>query len=207
MSRAFAAVVMAAGGCRSQEAFDRDGDGFVDCRLIDAVHDRNRDDRFGCFDNTARNGPWYAYGAYSADVHDCNDADASIHPTALEEPDGADNDCNGLADDGEGPDDAPADFDGDTYVLFDPEDPASDCDPLDASIAPGAEELCDGLDNDCDGEIDPIDLCGRHTGTVLIGLPSDPGCQCSGRAGRPTPYWLVVTLALANTRRKQRERP
>ncbi|MFT4976357.1 MAG: hypothetical protein ACI8S6_002254, partial [Myxococcota bacterium] len=29
-----------------------------------------------------------------------------------------------------------------------------DCDDDDAAVFPGAEELCDGLDNNCDGAID-----------------------------------------------------
>ena len=31
---------------------------------------------------------------------------------------------------------------------------AEDCDDNDASVNPSATELCDGLDNDCDGETD-----------------------------------------------------
>jgi hypothetical protein len=45
-------------------------------------------------------------------------------------------------------DTGPRDWDADQYLW--PED----CDPHDAWVHPEAEELCDGLDNDCDGWID-----------------------------------------------------
>ena len=49
--------------------------------------------------------------------------------------------------------DGPVDADGDGYGGD------ADCDDSSAAIAPGADELCDGLDNDCDGDIDedPVD--------------------------------------------------
>jgi hypothetical protein len=40
------------------------------------------------------------------------------------------------------------DVDGDGYTA------AEDCDDEDAGIHPGAEEVCDGVDNDCDDEVD-----------------------------------------------------
>ena len=40
------------------------------------------------------------------------------------------------------------DSDGDGF------DDCNDCEPYDASIFPGNPELCDGLDNDCNGLVD-----------------------------------------------------
>ncbi len=40
---------------------------------------------------------------------------------------------------------------------------ASDCDDRRASVGPSAEEVCDGLDNDCDGEIDEADATDAPT--------------------------------------------
>lgn len=80
---------------------------------------------------------------YTTDDGDCDDADPSTHPGAPEQPDGADNDCDGLIDEGTG------DFDGDGHAL------PMDCDDNDPSIHPGAPEMLgDGRDNDCDGVAD-----------------------------------------------------
>jgi len=46
------------------------------------------------------------------------------------------------------------DVDGDGYSA------TEDCDDIDASINPGADELCDGIDNNCDGTIDEDDVVG-----------------------------------------------
>jgi len=76
---------------------------------------------------------------------DCNDGDAGAYPGNAEVINGADDDCDGIVDNGT---DA-VDDDGDGYTEL-----GGDCDDNDASTFPGAEELPDALDNDCDGEFD-----------------------------------------------------
>ena len=61
------------------------------------------------------------------------------------------------------------DLDGDGYTLVE-----GDCDDGDANIRPGAEERYNGLDDDCDGEVDAIDRsigCGASPrGRRVVGL-------------------------------------
>ena len=97
---------------------------------------------------------------------DCDDEDASVHPGAAESCDGIDQDCNGTIDDN--PTDGAtwySDSDGDGFGdpasgLSACEEPtgmtsdAQDCDDTDPSIHPGAEEVCDSVDQDCDGAVD-----------------------------------------------------
>lgn len=56
-----------------------------------------------------------------------------------------------------GKDTAAADEDGDGYSSFD------DCNDRDAAVHPGALEICDSLDNDCDGTSDPCTSWGTRT--------------------------------------------
>ena len=104
---------------------------------------------------------------YSVNALDCDDANAAINPDALEVCDSIDNNCNGLMDDGLQQYTYYIDQDGDQFggaeiyittcaaatpVGFSVNN--IDCDDLNASVYPGAAELCDDLDNNCDGVTD-----------------------------------------------------
>jgi len=98
------------------------------------------------------------------DASDCDDADAQVHPGAAERCDGVDQDCDGAIDEEVQTTwyaDADGDGFGDAAVTTEDCDPdegwvadASDCNDADAAIFPGAAEVCDGVDQDCDGEVD-----------------------------------------------------
>ncbi len=98
------------------------------------------------------------------EADDCDDLDAATNPDATEVCDGLDNDCNGEEDDAVGDlwyADVDRDGFGDASVSSQScdgangyVDDATDCDDTDASAYPGAEEVCDEADNDCNGEVD-----------------------------------------------------
>ncbi|MBX2800647.1 MAG: putative metal-binding motif-containing protein [Myxococcales bacterium] len=104
---------------------------------------------------------------------DCNDLDANVHPDASEVCNGTDDDCDGRIDDDDGSLDASTttawydDGDGDGFgdglsanscaAPAGTADQPGDCDDTDATRFPGHPELCDTLDNDCDGKTDEND--------------------------------------------------
>ena len=94
---------------------------------------------------------------------DCNDNNAAINPGAVEVCDGLDNDCNSLIDEGGvcfvPPPVVCTDSDQDGFFAESNCGTALDCNDNNAAINPGAVEVCDGLDNDCNSLIDEGGVC------------------------------------------------
>ncbi len=164
----------------------------------------------GVVDDVAGPASWYAdldgdgFGDPSGDVTasvvpvvgasllalDCDDHDANVSPAADELCNGADDDCNGVADYPLGPSNT-EDDDGDGVVDAACVLPAvpSDCDDYDPGARPGAIEACNARDDDCDGTSDEGGVCelptmdaGAPDATVPDGGSPDAGPPDAGPA-------------------------
>jgi len=99
-----------------------------------------------------------------ANAGDCDDLNNSVHPGAAEVCNGIDDDCDVAKDEGitiRYYRDADVDTFGNIAVFQDVcSAPAgyildnTDCDDTRATVHPGGVEVCNGLDDDCDGTVD-----------------------------------------------------
>ncbi len=128
---------------------------------------------------------------------DCDDFDPSSYPGALELCDWRDNDCDGVPDSGSAMGQWYLDSDGDSYgdsarpatTSCDPQvgraSRGGDCDDSSAAVHPGVADLCNGYDDDCDGELDEnsnrvafyrdADDDGAGTGLPVFACLAPPG--------------------------------
>ena len=126
---------------------DADGDGYGNVNSTDV----------SCFQPTG----------YVSNDSDCNDRLSTINPGASESCDGKDNDCDGSIDEDDAVDVLTwyRDSDGDGYGALNSTDidcyqptgyvaDSTDCDDRESTTFPGADEYCDGHDDDCDGDVD-----------------------------------------------------
>ena len=119
---------------------------------------------------------------YTTCEGDCDDNNAAVYPGATEVCNNIDDDCNTLVDDGLTFVTYYADVDGDTYG--DASSSVStcngapvgyvsgntDCDDNNAAVNPAATEVCNSIDDDCDGLTDE--------NILVAGAISGPAVQC-----------------------------
>ena len=110
---------------------------------------------------------------YSVCSGDCDDSVVNINPGAIDVFDGLDNDCDGVVQDNA----LSVDNDGDGFcehpvVCADGTDPG-DCHDLADTAYPGATEVVDGLDNNCDGLTDENSSVSDDDGDGVTELDGD----------------------------------
>ena len=156
------------------DGIDNDCDGTVDVAAADMTPWYTDADGDGYGNASSATIACDAPAGTVADATDCDDAHASIRPGVTEVCNGMDDDCDAAVDDADaGLDLASAetwytDADGDGYG--DPADSSTacvvpsgdvgndlDCDDTSAGVRPGATEVCNGVDDDCDSDIDDAD--------------------------------------------------
>ncbi|MEC8425274.1 MAG: putative metal-binding motif-containing protein, partial [Myxococcota bacterium] len=149
---------------RCNEA-DDDCDGEIDEDVLDVWFADGDGDGFG--DAATSYDSCDPPPGYVADDTDCNDSAADAFPGGTEICDELDNDCDGAIDE-----DVTTTFyrdsDGDGWGASDVSVEAcapavgysrlsGDCDDGEAAVHPASTELCDTIDNDCDGTVDEND--------------------------------------------------
>ncbi len=154
--------------------------------ICDAIPDNDCNDATHPFDSDGD-----GYDRPSCGGNDCDDVRPDVHPGRVEICDGLDNDCSTGGGRASGED---ADGDGHAPLAALCEGgplPRDDCNDLAASAHPGATEVCDGIDDDCDGMTDEAPAASLCSGPGTIGRCGSGACvidscigtfrDCNGR--------------------------
>ncbi len=124
---------------------------------------------------------------------DCDDGNPDVHPEADELCNERDDDCDGDIDEDatdattwypDEDDDGYGSEDGAEQVCAQPSgsvELGGDCDDGDPTVSPAAVEICDSIDNDCDGQVDGD-----------IAVPGDYATVAEAVAAASTGDWICV---------------
>lgn len=134
---------------------------------------------------------------YVENADDCDDTNFEINPSAMEVCNGIDENCNGQIDEGV-QSTFYADADGDSFgdsnsmtiACTAPSgyvENADDCDDTNFNINPNATEVCNGVDDNCDGQIDETDLAVNLTAGTIACAGGTTTLTANGTSGFP-PY-------------------
>ena len=143
---------------------DDDCDGQVDEGVVGTYYRDRDEDGYG--DPGTSEQACVQPDGYVLDATDCDDVNARVNPAADEVCNGWDDDCDQEVDEGVPTFTYYQDQDGDGYGVSDVSEVTcgappvgfvtmgGDCDDTDPEIHPGAEDVCNGVDDDCDGSTD-----------------------------------------------------
>ena len=136
---------------------------------------------------------------------DCDDGNSAINPGATEVCDGVDNNCDGTIDEGVSTT-FYLDSDNDGYgnaaqtivACTAPEGYVSnslDCDDGNSAIYPGATEVCDGVDNNCNGVTDETTLLASSVHGIIACVGGTTSVTVSATGGSGSYYGTGVFTA------------
>ena len=173
---------------------DNDCNGLVDDDCCDELSTFFRDaDSDGFGDPAASVQACSAPAGYVSDSGDCNDNNPAIHPGVPEIcGNGIDDNCDGYADEGST---YYRDADGDGYgnpsnFIVDCGQPSgyvlnnTDCNDSNPNVHPGATEICNQIDDDCDGSVDENLICGGPEAYYTLSIGVSP---IEGGTTNPSP--------------------
>jgi len=150
---------------------------------------------------------------------DCDDMNPAVRPGALEICNNIDDNCDGQIDEGHNPVLLLTDADGDGFgsktgmtMIGCPPVPGyatnfDDCDDTDPNVYPGAPEVINGRDDDCDGQRDEVDPTTGGSGTggsapiTPNGADSSGGCAVSAGNAGTSASLLAILLVVGGVRR------
>lgn len=176
------------GAMETCNSVDDDCDGSVDDGVMSTFYGDTDGDGYGNAASTAS--ACSASAGWVANSTDCNDSSATVYPAAPETCNSADDDCDGMVDDGLATGTYYLDADGDAYGTSTSSIVAcsmpggysatsTDCNDASSAVNPGVSEVSfNGIDDNCDGAANTT-----ASATITVTPNTD-------QAGVPWELWL-----------------